>query len=72
MSGQIEGVDRVPIEDVADSWGELCDKLHNGDLPPRPFWLMFDDSGFKVTEENRKALSYGMMIRLECKLRGMK
>ncbi len=73
MSDHIEGIPRVDVEEVATTWGELYTKLSSGkDLPDRPFWLMFGDSGFKITDQNRDTLALGMMIRLECKLRGMK
>lgn len=32
---------------------------------PRPFWLQVGRSGFRVTDENRDALSLGLLLGLE-------
>lgn len=73
MSAQIEGVPKVDIEDVASTWGELYTKLSSGkDLPDRPFWLMFGNSGFKITDQNRDTLALGMMMGMDAKLSGLR
>ena len=68
-----ETTPRIEIEDVASTWGELYTKLSSGQgLPERPFWLMFGDSGFKITDQNRDTLALGMMLGLDAKLNGLK
>lgn len=73
MSDHIEGIPRVDVEEVAITWGELYTKLSSGTgLPDRPFWLMFGNSGFKITDQNRDTLAIGMMMGLDAKLNGLK
>lgn len=59
---------RHDIDELASSAAELYQMLMTGDgLPDLPFWLAVGDAGFKVTEQNRDALSLGMLLQMDAK-----
>jgi hypothetical protein len=58
----------IDVGEIGSSAGEVHTALMTGEgLPPRPFWLQVGDSAFHITDENRDALSLGMLLWLSVK-----
>ena len=73
MNNTEDSTPRIPIEEIGTTWTEVYTKLMTGNgLPERPFWLELSSNGFKITEDNRDAISLGMLLGLSMRTEGLR